>query len=99
MFVALTRARPLRRDAVALRAVHGSTSEPPRVAYAVGKHVGGSVERNRVRRRLREAVRECASELTPGSAYLVTGSRAVMTRPFTELSAALRELARDAGRR
>lgn len=45
-------------------------SDPPRVAYAIGRHVGGAVVRNRVRRRLREAVRS-SSRVAPGS-YLVS---------------------------
>ena len=44
---------------------------PPRVAYAVGRSVGDAVARNRVRRRLREAVRAHPELLRPASAYLV----------------------------
>ena len=53
-------------------AVVGPCSEPPRVAYAVGRGVGGAVVRNRVRRRLRAATRAHADELVPGRAYLVS---------------------------
>lgn len=42
----------------------------PRVAYSVGRRVGGSVERNRLRRRLRAIVVELVDELRPG-AYLI----------------------------
>ena len=51
-------------------AVVGPGSEPPRVAYAVGRGVGGAVVRNRVRRRLRAATRAHAAEFVPGHAYL-----------------------------
>jgi ribonuclease P protein component len=36
--------------------VANPVDEPPRVAYAIGKRVGGAVERNRVRRRLRNVM-------------------------------------------
>ena len=44
---------------------------PPRVAYAVGRRVGGAVARNRLRRRLRAVVAAAAPRLAPG-AYLVS---------------------------
>jgi ribonuclease P protein component len=46
-----------------------SESGVPRVAYAVGRRVGGAVVRNRLRRRLRSVVGE-VEDLAPG-AYLV----------------------------
>ena len=46
----------------------GDPAEPPSVAYAVRRAVGGAVERNRLRRRLRATVRELEPELEPGGA-------------------------------
>ena len=46
-------------------------TDPPRVAYATGRAVGAAVVRNRVRRRLRAAVRDQAPLLRPGRAYLI----------------------------
>jgi ribonuclease P protein component len=60
------------------------------VAYGVGRTVGGAVDRNRVRRRLRAAVAECEADLVPGSAYLVSAGREVLTVPFAELVDSLR---------
>ena len=70
-------------------AVVGSPSEPPRVAYAVGRRAGGAVARNKVRRRLRAATRAHARELEPGRAYLVgvVGSQA--PAPYAALSSSL----------
>ena len=70
-------------------AVVGSPSEPPRVAYAIGRRAGGAVARNKVRRRLRAATRAHAEELEPGRAYLVgvVGSQALA--PYSTLSASL----------
>lgn len=47
----------------------------PRVAYAIGKRLGGAVERNRLRRRLRGAVRavETQTVLSPGAYLIVPG--------------------------
>lgn len=53
---------------------------PPRVAYAIGRKVGGAVVRNRVRRRLRAIFAELAGPsqaLVPAGAYLVSTGPAV----------------------
>jgi ribonuclease P protein component len=42
----------------------------PQVGYAVGRGFGGAVVRNRLRRRMREVVRQCAPDL-PRGRYLV----------------------------
>ncbi|MBI5110369.1 MAG: ribonuclease P protein component [Rhodovulum sp.] len=56
---------------------------PPRVGFTVTKKVGTAVERNRVRRRLREIVRLCAADrLRDGNDYVMIGRRAALDRPF-----------------
>ena len=65
-------------------------TEPPRVAYAVGRPVGNAVVRNRVRRRMRAAMREHQTLLQPGWGYLVCVGAAAATMPYGELSASLR---------
>lgn len=81
-------------------ALVGSPSEPPRVAYAVGRKAGGAVARNQVRRRLRAATRAHARELEPGRAYLVgvvgTSEPATYAALSTSLHDALRALREDA---
>ena len=54
------------------------------VAYAVGRHVGGAVVRNRWRRRLRAIAAEASPDLAPG-AYLVGVGRGVVELRFGEL--------------
>ena len=80
-------------------ALVGPSSEPPRVAYAVGRRAGGAVARNRVRRRLRAATRAHAAELAPGRAYLVSVVGPPAPTGYSELSdalhAALRALRED----
>jgi ribonuclease P protein component len=55
------------------------------VAYAIGRHFGTAVERNRARRRLRAAIALDEALLLPGGAYLVAADRPVMTIPFPTL--------------
>jgi len=59
---------------------------PPRVGFTVSKKVGNAVERNRVRRRLREIVRlSDAARLRPGNDYVLVGRRAALNLPFARL--------------
>ncbi len=64
------------------------------MAYAIGRAVGGAVERNRLRRRLRAAVRELESELVPGGAYLLSVGPALMTTTPAELRDTVRNVLR-----
>jgi len=72
-----------------------ATTDGPRVAYAVARHVGGAVARNRVRRRLRAAVRAHAGALDPGTSYLFGAGRETMTMPFETLDRCVGELVED----
>jgi ribonuclease P protein component len=57
----------------------------PRVGFTVGKVLGGSVERNRIKRRMREAVR-VSPQACDGPVDLVFNPRkSVLTLPFAEL--------------
>jgi ribonuclease P protein component len=68
-----------------------------RIGFTVSKQVGNAVERNHVRRRLREIVRLSAAagggQLTPGHDYVLVGRRTALAAPFgdmmQELDAAL----------
>ena len=68
-----------------------------RVGFTVSRQVGNAVERNRVRRRLRELVRHAATgSLHGGHDYVLVGRRAALELPFAEmvreLDAALRRI-------
>jgi ribonuclease P protein component len=87
-FDALRSGRRVRSGALTVSFIEGNPAEPPRVAYAIGRKVGGAVERNRLRRRLRAVVREHASRLRPG-AYLIAAAPMAARMPFGELQATL----------
>jgi ribonuclease P protein component len=58
---------------------------PARVGFTVSKKVGNAVERNRIRRRLREVVRGAADAARPGRDYVLVGRRAGLSAPFSGL--------------
>jgi ribonuclease P protein component len=60
--------------------------KPPRVGFTVSKKVGNAVERNRVRRRLREVVRRVPDEMQSGHDYVLIGRRSAMALPFERLT-------------
>jgi ribonuclease P protein component len=60
---------------------------PARIGFTVSRKVGTAVERNRVRRRLREIVRlSAAREMCPGHDYVLIGRRAALQLPFDRLT-------------
>ena len=61
-----------------------------RVGFTVTKKHGNAVERNRMRRRLKEAVRQSAGfAMKPGHDYVIVARREVLQVPFAELAAQL----------
>jgi ribonuclease P protein component len=61
-----------------------------RVGYTVTKKVGNAVVRNRVRRRLKEAVRvHAAADMAAGHDYVIVGRDDVLAAPFGQLKAEL----------
>ena len=64
--------------------------EMPRVGYTVSKRQGNAVERNRIRRRLKEAVRSTAGfAMKPGHDYVVVARRDALRAPFETLAQSL----------
>jgi ribonuclease P protein component len=72
-----------------------SDAGPARVGYTVSRKVGTAVERNRVRRRLRELVAR-SPFLRPHCDYVLVGRRAALARGFDtmldDLKSALKRL-------
>jgi ribonuclease P protein component len=73
-----------------------------RVGFAVSRQVRGAVERNRCRRRLREAYRLSRPTDAPPAGIVVVGRPEALRVPFpglcAEMSGALRQVAAEAGR-
>jgi ribonuclease P protein component len=84
-------------NAFVLQARLRAPAGPPRIGFTVAKQVGNAVERNRVRRRLRELVRLAPpTALCAGHDYVLIGRRAALKAPFDdmmkELSGAFRRV-------
>ena len=103
-FLAAARGAKASAAAFVLQAHARSDPGHARFGFTVAKKVGNAVERNRVRRRLREMVRASAVAARPGHDYVVIGRRAALVLPFGQLLAdferALRHVHQNkAGRR
>jgi ribonuclease P protein component len=60
---------------------------PARFGFTVSKKVGNAVERNKVRRRLREVVRTAGSDrIRIGHDYVLIGRRAALKVPYARIA-------------
>lgn len=89
--------RGTRCGPVSVRFTTADAPPVPRVGYAVGRRVGHAVARNRLRRRLRAAVSEFATELRPG-AYLVSVDREACGLSYEELKTKVAQAMASASR-
>lgn len=59
---------------------------PAKVGLTVSGKTGGSVDRSRIKRRLRQVIKEILpGAALPGATYVVIGRRAALTRSFDSL--------------
>lgn len=68
-----------------------------RVGVAAGRSVGKAVQRNRAKRRLREAMRPLLPHLPPGWDLLLIARAPLNAAPFTQVRQAVHILLRRAG--
>ena len=90
-FVDLAR-RGRRARAGPLTVSHLPRADAPRFTFAISRKVGGSVTRNRLRRRLRALLREALADPavpTPDGDYLVAATPAATSLSFEELRGTL----------
>lgn len=92
-FLAVQKGKRLRGPYFLLETLdRGDPEQAPRIGFTVTKKQGNSVERNRMRRRLREVVRHMAGvPFKPGHDYVVVARRDTLSAPFDGLVAALTE--------
>lgn len=94
-FVAARRGRRVESRCFTLqtfRRLAVTQTSSPRLGLTVTKKVGGAVERNRIRRRLREAVRRAdAIPFRPDFDYVLVARREALTEAFTNLQQAVRK--------
>jgi ribonuclease P protein component len=82
--------RGKRIDRPAFLVLWRETPEPTRAGFAVSRQLKNAVQRNRVRRRLREAYRASRDVAPTGAALVIVGRPATLRESFSTLTAQLR---------
>jgi ribonuclease P protein component len=102
-FLACARAPSSAKGAVVVQALYRDDADARvRVGFTATKRIGGAVERNRAKRRMREAARlVLPAHARPGFDYVIIARGGVTTRPWARLlddvKSALIRLAADRG--
>lgn len=89
-FLAVQRGKKSRGPLFLLEMRSRGDESPPRIGFTVTRKQGNAVERNRIRRRLREAIRSGPDrDMEAGNDYVIVGRRDVLTVPFDKLRSEL----------
>jgi ribonuclease P protein component len=89
-FLAVRRGERRRGRLFLVEALDRGDGGPPRVGYTVTRKVGNAAVRNRIRRRLKEAVRtSAAADMAPGNDYVIVGRVETLAAPFGQIKAEL----------
>ena len=89
-FLAAAKGRRASTGLFTLQCVKTGAEAAPRLGLTVSKKAGGAVQRNRMRRRLRQAVRQIAPVAArPGHDYVIVARHEVLGAKFEDLLAEL----------
>src|SRR5690349_7349670 len=94
-FLAAARGRQVEKQGFVLQSIRrmpesGGSALAARFGFTISRRVGNAVVRNRIRRRLREAVRIAApGRANEGSDYVLIARRAALDLPFARLTSDL----------
>lgn len=72
------------RSGFSLQAI-ATAAEEPGIGLTVTKKAGNAPERNRIKRRLRAAVRACETDFRAQHDYVLVGRREALGTPFAKL--------------
>jgi ribonuclease P protein component len=89
-FLAVRAGEKRRGPLFLLEVLKHDTDAPPRVGFTVTKKVGNAAVRNRIRRRLREAVRvHAARDMEAGTDYVIVGRADCLSASFEAIAGEL----------
>jgi ribonuclease P protein component len=89
-FLAVRKGRRLNGPFFLIEALDRGDGDEPRYGLTVTRKVGNAVERNRIRRRLREAIRTCCgADMATGFDYVIVARRDLLSLPFETLTGEL----------
>jgi ribonuclease P protein component len=89
-FLAVRRGEKRRGRFFLMEILDRGDEKAPRVGFTVTRTVGNAVVRNRVRRRLKEAVRtHVVGDMGQGKDYVIVGREEILKIPFDQLAVEL----------
>jgi ribonuclease P protein component len=91
-FAALQERGTMRSHSLLAARIARTDLDVTRFGFATGRALGSAVERNRVRRRLRAALREMAPSFQPGWDVLIIARPALVSADHDALATTLRRL-------
>ena len=90
-FLAAAKGKRASTGLFTLQCIGTAPDAGPRLGLTVSKKAGGAVERNRIRRRLRQAVRQIAPVAArPGHDYVIVARQELLGAKFDQLLADLK---------